>query len=138
MGLSIVSASFELRKNYLLRQGGESVYSKIDFANSAWGLEEQIDSLEGEDFRKLYKRAATENIALMFAKPKDSTQKSFIRATEALTPQRVKECLFDVEWFAEGASPALQEPLQKHGIHILSTLGFQFPQEVRFGKPLVS
>jgi len=132
VGLSIVSAGFELRKNYLLRQGGESVYSKIDFANSAWGLEEQIDSLEGEDFRKLYKRAATENIALMFAKPKDSTQKSFIRATEALTPQRVKECLFDVEWFAEGASPALQEPLQKHGIHILSTLGFQFPQEVRF------
>ena len=47
MGLSVVSAGFELRKNYLLRQGGESVYSKIDFANSAWGLEEQIDSLEG-------------------------------------------------------------------------------------------
>ena len=131
MGLSVVSSDLPLRKTYYPADEGNLVKSKVRLDGNCWKLKTVLENVCGNRLRKLYASAEKQNLAVMFGKPKDG-ETDFKRNKDNLISQGVELCLFDVEWFSSEGSPALAESLERHATFILHTLGFQYPQEIRY------
>jgi hypothetical protein len=131
MGLNIVSTSMELRKHYLPRADGSSVYSRMSFNNDTWGVQDCLEGESLEEVIELYGLAKTENIGLLYGTPKGNPE-SFYRNKESLLSGSVKFVLCDIEWTMGEDSPVVAASLKVHADFILNRLGFPNPGSIGY------